>query len=338
VIVDLRAERPDPDLEATAPLAFVPGVSHRDGRGFLTIAKPRPGVERGDEPLAEPLRIGWLFSWSATRSAERAQAASFRSAGAVLMRPLTSRVPTRIVPQTVEKGRPATYGRPVPAGESGERGLPRLPAPPTSARIAAAVALVGFVVAILGLGLFVLADFGVLVLAVVCFGIGVPAAWAALTRRRFGWMLWVVAAVFLLAALLLVIWAGDWLLWLLAVVVTTLAGGIALRREVAWAVVRRWKPVPPAQHPLLLMNPKSGGGRVERFGLVEEGEEARDRADRARSRRRSAWAGRAGGAGRGGRHRHGWRRRQPGHRRLGSCRPPSWVRVHPGRHPQPPGA
>lgn len=60
------------------------------------------------------------------------------------------------------------------------------------------------------------------------------------------------------------------MLWLLAVVVTTLAGGIALRREVAWAVVRRWKPVPPAQHPLVLMNPKSGGGRVERFGLLEE--------------------------------------------------------------------
>jgi diacylglycerol kinase family enzyme len=29
-------------------------------------------------------------------------------------------------------------------------------------------------------------------------------------------------------------------------------------------------PVPPAQHPVLLINPRSGGGKAERFGLIEQ--------------------------------------------------------------------
>ncbi len=117
--------------------------------------------------------------------------------------------------------------------------------------MAAAVALVGMVVAVVGLLLFLLADFGVLVVAVICFGIGVPAAWAALTSRRFGWLLWIAAAVFLLLAVLLVVWAGDWMIWLAAIIVT-LAGGIALRWEVAPALARRWRVVPPARRPVLL--------------------------------------------------------------------------------------
>ena len=33
----------------------------------------------------------------------------------------------------------------------------------------------------------------------------------------------------------------------------------------------RWSvPVPPAQHPVLVVNPRSGGGKAERFGLIEQ--------------------------------------------------------------------
>jgi hypothetical protein len=37
VVADLRADRPPLDYESTAPLSFEPGVSHRNGRGFVTI-------------------------------------------------------------------------------------------------------------------------------------------------------------------------------------------------------------------------------------------------------------------------------------------------------------
>lgn len=37
VVKDLRADRPPLDDDATAPLSFAPGVSHRDGRGFIGL-------------------------------------------------------------------------------------------------------------------------------------------------------------------------------------------------------------------------------------------------------------------------------------------------------------
>jgi hypothetical protein len=39
VLTDLRHKRPSIDDEATWPIVFQPGVSHRDGRGFLTLVK-----------------------------------------------------------------------------------------------------------------------------------------------------------------------------------------------------------------------------------------------------------------------------------------------------------
>ena len=144
------------------------------------------------------------------------------------------------------------------------------PSPPGTARVAAGIALIGFVASLLALGYFVVSDFVVLLLALVCFVIGVPAAWVALTRRGLPRLLWVVAAVFLLLAVLLALASGNYLLWVLALVITTLAGAVAFRKEIAGAVANRWRPVPPARHAVLLMNPKSGGGKVEKFGLVDE--------------------------------------------------------------------
>ena len=156
------------------------------------------------------------------------------------------------------------------AGHVAEGDSPRGPAPPLSARIAAAIALLGLVVAPVALLAFVVADFLVLVVAAICFAIGVPVAWAAITHRRFTWLLWTIAVVLLLLAVGLVVWAGNWLLWVLSLVVVAVAGTAAFRWELAPAVAERWAPAAPAERPALLMNPKSGGGKVERFGLVDE--------------------------------------------------------------------
>ena len=60
---------------------------------------------------------------------------------------------------------------------------------------------------------------------------------------------------------------------MVVLLVGTVLGGtlgfVALRQEAEHALRLRWRDVPPAKQPVLLMNPKSGGGKVGRFGLVD---------------------------------------------------------------------
>jgi diacylglycerol kinase family enzyme len=136
--------------------------------------------------------------------------------------------------------------------------------------LAAVAALVVVTVAALLQHLFVLAA------AILCLGVAVSAAAHALTRtgtRRLA--LSAVAVAALLAAIGLVVVYGDalqllFLILLLAVVAA--ATRYALGRDIRSL---QSGPTPgvavgPAARPVLLMNPKSGGGKVERFGLVEE--------------------------------------------------------------------
>jgi diacylglycerol kinase family enzyme len=115
-----------------------------------------------------------------------------------------------------------------------------------------------------------------LVLAVVCLWLGFAAAAYAVTRagaRRL--VASVVAVLALLAPLLLLVLDGRLLQLVLLVVLLALVGGAtrhALGRDLKSL---KSGPTPgtavgPARRPVLLMNPKSGGGKVERFGLVEE--------------------------------------------------------------------
>jgi diacylglycerol kinase family enzyme len=115
-----------------------------------------------------------------------------------------------------------------------------------------------------------------LVLAVVCLWLAFAAAAYAVTRtgtRRL--VAAVVAVVALVAPLLLLVLDGRLLQLVLLVVLLALAGGAtrhALGRDLKSL---KSGPTPgtevgPARRPVLLMNPKSGGGKVERFGLVEK--------------------------------------------------------------------
>jgi diacylglycerol kinase family enzyme len=116
-----------------------------------------------------------------------------------------------------------------------------------------------------------------LVAAGLCFSLGVGAAAYAVTRAGTRRTVATVAAVLALAAsvVLLLVAAGG-VLAILLVVALIVVGGLATR----YALGRDLKslksgptpgvPVGPATHPVLLMNPRSGGGKVERFNLVEE--------------------------------------------------------------------
>jgi diacylglycerol kinase family enzyme len=148
---------------------------------------------------------------------------------------------------------------------------------PVGRRVSAVVALLApfAVLAVLVLVLFrrpvVLAG------AALCFSLGVGAAAYAVTRTGLRRTLAAVLAVLaLVGSVLLVVGAVGGVLTLAAIVGLIVAGGVtakhALGRDVRSLKSRPTpgEPVGPADRPVLLMNPKSGGGKVERFHLVEE--------------------------------------------------------------------
>ncbi|MFI9046921.1 diacylglycerol/lipid kinase family protein [Streptomyces sp. NPDC053427] len=137
--------------------------------------------------------------------------------------------------------------------------------------LVATVAAVLILIAFAGFRSVVLLGAGVAGLAVAAAG-----AWWALTRRGLARVLAsTLAAVAPAAVLLLYAWAG--LLWVVLVslalgALAVSAGGAALGGE---ARPTRAPDVPcaPPQHPFLIMNPRSGNGKVGAFHLKERAEE-----------------------------------------------------------------
>jgi diacylglycerol kinase family enzyme len=148
---------------------------------------------------------------------------------------------------------------------------------PAARRLAAVVALAAVAALVVVTAVVLLQHLLVLAAALVCLGLGISAAAHALTRtgtRRL--VLTVVAVAALLASIVLVVvYGGLWELLLLLVVllaIIAVATRHALGRD-RRSLVSGPNPgvaVGPAARPVLLMNPRSGGGKVERFGLVEE--------------------------------------------------------------------
>jgi diacylglycerol kinase family enzyme len=137
-----------------------------------------------------------------------------------------------------------------------------------SRRLAAIAALLGgATAAVLGAYLFV-SEFprGLVVFA--CILGGIAAAWLALLRR--GWRRLVGSAV---AALLIGITIGIALsgdsVWALAIVVVALLTGLGGAR-ISFRPRHSLPRAEPPRHPVLFVNPRSGGGRAGRVGLVGE--------------------------------------------------------------------
>jgi hypothetical protein len=106
---------------------------------------------------------------------------------------------------------------------------------------------------------------------------GLAAAYVFLSRR--GLWRWLSLAVFVLAPIaVIVVYAFRDLLWVavLSAAVWLLAG-ITARLALAgnqpdWRMAER-PAEPPARHPYLIMNPKSGGGKVGKFDLKRKAED-----------------------------------------------------------------
>ena len=146
--------------------------------------------------------------------------------------------------------------------------------PPVTARIAAVVALAGLIAITVVVVGYALLNPGKVLLASICLFLGILVAWAAATSHRWHTSLALIAVALLVAALVLILVADRSLLEIILLValaaVTVAAGRFATRWEVLAAKHRRWERVGSAGRSVLLMNPKSGGGKVVQNDLEAE--------------------------------------------------------------------
>ena len=142
------------------------------------------------------------------------------------------------------------------------------------------LARLSFVLAILAVGVVVvfaeLKSLAMLGVGLAAAALCLASAFVVLSRR--GVLRWLSLAVFILAPIaVIVVYAFAALLW----VALVSAAGWLLAGVTARAALARDKPdwrmpelpaVPPAQRPFLIMNPRSGGGKVSQFDLPRKAE------------------------------------------------------------------
>lgn len=133
----------------------------------------------------------------------------------------------------------------------------------------AAIAAVGFLIA------FWILEFPVALIAIAVLCVAVVGVWFALTRRGAVRTIGLVIAIVSFAGIIVVlIWQGA-VLELVGFAVASVIGVSAARfaqqtdPKTLQNVRVIGEPAPAPRRPVLLMNPWSGGGKVERFDLVE---------------------------------------------------------------------
>jgi diacylglycerol kinase family enzyme len=154
-----------------------------------------------------------------------------------------------------------------------EPGRQDTPAQRWLARLSFVLAGLAIVIVVVFAGLKSLAMLAVGLAAAV---VSLAAAYVFLSRR--GILRWLSLAVFVLAPIaVIVVYAFRDLLWvaIVAAAAWLLAGGTA-RLALAgdqpdWRMPEH-SATPPARHPYLIMNPRSGGGKVEKFDLKRKAE------------------------------------------------------------------
>ncbi len=114
----------------------------------------------------------------------------------------------------------------------------------------------------------IIAHFPLAVVVLVCLAGAAVAAWWGVRRTPPARTLGLAAAALLVAGSVALAIAADALLEDLLILAAVVAGVEAARRALRIKV--RLPPAPPPQHPVLVYNPLSGGGKAERFHLADE--------------------------------------------------------------------
>ncbi len=148
-----------------------------------------------------------------------------------------------------------------------------MPAQRWLARLSLVLAALAVVIVVVVAGLKSLA---MLAVGVVAAAVSLAAGYVFLSRR--GVLRWLALAVFVLALFaVIVVYAFRDLLWVAVVAAAAwLGAGVTGRLALAggqpdWRMPE-YPAQPPARHPYLIMNPRSGGGKVEKFDLVRKAE------------------------------------------------------------------
>ena len=141
------------------------------------------------------------------------------------------------------------------------------------ARGAIVAAAASVLVPLLGIGWQ--ASLAVVIVGVVGLGVIGASVWWALTHK--GIVRWLAIVLAVLAALaVLILYTSRELVWVVLVAfalqgLAVALGRAALRGDPGPGKVREYD-APPPQRPYLIMNPRSGGGKVAKFGLKEKAE------------------------------------------------------------------
>ena len=141
------------------------------------------------------------------------------------------------------------------------------------ARLALLAAAAAVLVPLVAIGFR--ASLAVTLTGVVGLALTAAGVWWALTHK--GLVRWLAVTVAVLAPLVvLVLYTSRDLLWVVLValgllVLAVVAGRAALGREAVPEKMREHD-VPPPSRPYLIMNPRSGGGKVTKFGLKDKAE------------------------------------------------------------------
>jgi diacylglycerol kinase family enzyme len=145
-------------------------------------------------------------------------------------------------------------------------------APPLGARLVAAAAFVGYVALAFEVLLVSRDNLWLALPAYVAIAVGVPVVWMTVTRRHWLVRHALVGGVIVLIGVVILAAAGRTARHLIVVaatiVATGAAGAAALRWEIRATVARRWSETRPARHGVLFINPRSGGGKADKFDLV----------------------------------------------------------------------
>jgi diacylglycerol kinase family enzyme len=142
------------------------------------------------------------------------------------------------------------------------------------ARLSFALAGLAIVIVLVFAGI---KSIGMLVVGLVAAAVTLGAAYFFLSQR--GILRWLSLAVFVLAPIaVIVVYAFKDLLWVAIVaavawLLASMTARLALTADQPdWRMPER-PAEPPPRHPYLIMNPKSGGGKVEKFDLKRKAED-----------------------------------------------------------------
>jgi diacylglycerol kinase family enzyme len=147
--------------------------------------------------------------------------------------------------------------------------------PSRSRRVWAWIALIAAAGVVATLVVLVFRDLGALAFALVALGLAAAAAWVAVTRRGIARLLGVLVAILALAGgAVALVWRGaidELVAFAVAIAAFGAASRVTLRqaRTPSDAVGPAPRPSRP-KRAVVLINPKSGGGKAERFNLPEE--------------------------------------------------------------------